>query len=178
MATQTLMTVEQFAALETLDTEDYELSEGELVPLSSGTWYHNELRDLIARAIWTYLDRSPVGKAMIEIDCRLSAGTVRRPDVSVFLNQNLGLIDRSRIPVPFAPDIAIEVLSPNERAMDVRRKTRDYLDAGSKEVWIIDHANAEAAVHTAAGVRYTRGVEILVSPVLPGFELEVSRLFV
>ena len=172
------MTVEQLAALETLDTEDYELLEGELIPLSSGTLRHNELRDLIACALWSYLDQSRVGKAIIEIDCRLSAYTVRRPDVSVFLNQNFGLIDRDRIPVPFAPDIAIEVLSPSERAMDVRRKIRDYLDAGSKEVWVIDHANAEAAVHTVESVRYMRGTEHLSSTVLPGFEVEVSSLFV
>ena len=178
MATQTLMTIEQFAALETLDTEDYELVEGELIPLSSGTLRHTKIRDFIGYLLKVYFLRNPIGHAFAELDCRLAAGTVRRPDIAVFGNDNLSLIDPDRIPVPFAPDIAIEVLSPNERAMDVRRKTRDYLDAGSKEVWIIDHANAEAAVHTAAGVRYTRGVEILASPVLPGFELEVSKLFV
>jgi hypothetical protein len=37
MSTKTLMTVEQFARMHTADTEDYELVEGELIPLSSGT---------------------------------------------------------------------------------------------------------------------------------------------
>ena len=45
MSTKTLMTVEQFAAMITADTENYELVEGELVPLYSGTPYHNAIRD-------------------------------------------------------------------------------------------------------------------------------------
>jgi hypothetical protein len=41
MRTKAPMTVEQFAQLHTADTEDYELVEGELHPLSSGTYRHN-----------------------------------------------------------------------------------------------------------------------------------------
>ena len=46
MSTKTLMTVEQFAQRNTADTEDFELVEGELIPLSSGTPLHSEIRDL------------------------------------------------------------------------------------------------------------------------------------
>ncbi len=140
MATKTMMTVEQFAQLATTDPEDYELVEGELIPFPSGTPRHGIIRGKLERLVGSYLDGNRIGKAIGEIDCQLSSNTVRRPDVAIFLGKaRLAQIDWDRIPIPFAPDIAVEVLSPNERAMDVRRKVRDYLRAGTKEVWLLDH---------------------------------------
>ena len=79
-----------------------------------------------------------------------------------------------RIPAPFPPDIAVEVLSPCESAMDVRRKVRDYLRGGSKEGWLLDHLNGEALVHTSGGIRILQGNDLLESPVLPGFSVSVA----
>jgi Uma2 family endonuclease len=133
MSTKTLMTVQEFAQMQTAETEDYELVDGELVPLPSGTIRHAKIRDLIGHLLWSYFGTNPIGEAMSEIDCRLSDDTVRRPDVAIFLGKDrLSQLDPDRIPAPFSPDIAVEVLSPSEKAMDVRRKVRDYLRAGSK----------------------------------------------
>ena len=49
------------------------------------------------------------------------------PDVAAFLGDRVKQIDRRTIPVPFAPDIAVEVLSPSETAVHVARKVREYL---------------------------------------------------
>ena len=176
MSTKALMTVEQFAQMETAETEDYELVEGELIPLSSGTPKHNMVRDLLGSLFWSYFRGNPIGKAIAEVDCQLSSDTVRRPDVSVFLNERLEQIDLNRIPAPVAPDIAIEVLSPSERAMDVRRKVRDYLRAGTHEVWLVDHANGEVLVHTNSGIQVLQAADPVSSPLLPGFAVTVSDL--
>ena len=170
------MTVEQFARLETAETEDYELVDGELIPLSSGTPKHNKVRDLLGHLLWNYFKTNPIGEAIAEIDCQLSSDTVRRPDLSMFLNDRLQQIDLDRIPAPVAPDIAVEVLSPSERAMDVRRKVRDYLRAGTQEVWLVDHANGEVLVHTNAGIGVLQGADPLASPLLPGFAVTVRDL--
>ena len=45
MATKTLLTVEEYAALEEPEGVRYELSEGELIVTPSATYFHNELRD-------------------------------------------------------------------------------------------------------------------------------------
>ena len=73
------MTVEQFAQMHTAETEDYELVEGELIPLWSGTPKHCLVRDLVANLLWTYLRANPVGRSIAEVDCRIADGTVRRP---------------------------------------------------------------------------------------------------
>jgi len=176
MATKTLMTVEQFAQMQTADTEDYELVEGELIPLSSGTPRHNLIRDLLGYLLLSYLKGNPIGLALAENDCQVAADTVRRPDLSVFLGERSRQIDRDRIPVPFPPDIAVEILSPSESAVSVRRKVRDYLGAGSSEVWLFDHSNIEVQVHTNAGIRILGQTGVLESPLLPGFSAAVSAL--
>ena len=176
MSTKTMMTVEQFVQMETAETEDYELVEGELIPLPSATPLHAKICGRIEHLVLNYFERNPVGGVFRGIDCRISDDTVRRPDVSIFLTGRLQLLDLNKIPAPFAPDIAVEVLSPSERAVDVHRKVREYLGAGSVEVWLLDHANGEFFVHTKAGIRMLQGTDVLESPLLPGFAAAVSEL--
>jgi Uma2 family endonuclease len=178
MSMQTLMTVEQFAQLETAETEDFELVDGELIPLSSGTFGHSRTRDRIVIRFGSYLASHPVGEAVGEIDCRLSASTVRRPDVAFFFTHAVGrMVPENEVPIPFPPDIAIEVLSPSESAIDVNRKVRDYLDAGAKEVWVFDHYNAEAFVYSRTGLRMLLRNDVLETPLLEGFTLPLAELF-
>ena len=174
------MTVEQFVELSSraADTEDFELVEGELVSLRSGSYEHNRIRDLATHLLWNYFASNRIGEAVGEYDCRISPDTVLRPDVSIFLTTRLQQIDRKKTPAPVSPDIAIEVLSPSQSAMDVRRKVRDCLRAGSQEVWLLDHANAEVLVHTNAGIRVLQGSDVLESPLLPGFSAAVADLVV
>ena len=176
MSTQTLMTVDQFAQMRTADTEDYELVEGELIPLSSGNPLRADIRGLLEHLLRSYFDRNRIGRVLSEIDCRLTDETVRRPDVAIFLGDRFKTVDRKKIPVPFAPDIAVEVLSPSESAVDVHRKALEYLTAGSQEVWQLDHENGEVFVQTNSGIRLLRGEDILESPLLPGFSAAVSGL--
>jgi Uma2 family endonuclease len=176
MSTKTLMTVEQFAQMQTADTEDYELVDGELIPLSSATYLHNRIRDLFVYLLWSYFKANPIGQAVGENDCQIDAGTVRRPDLSIFLGERVQQIEVRRIPVPFAPDIAVEILSPSESAVKVRRKVRDYLSAGTSEVWLIDDANGEVQVHTGTGIRILQGTDALESPLLPGFSAVAAVL--
>jgi Uma2 family endonuclease len=178
MSTKALMTVEQFAKLDTADTEDYELVEGELIPLPSATPRHAKIRGRAERLLWSYFERNPIGEAFGEVDCRTTDDTVRRPDVAIFLGERLKQINLDKIPAPFAPDIAVEVLSPSERAMNVRRRVREYLSAGSQEVWLLDHANGEVLVHANTGIRVLQGTDVLESPLLPGFSVAVADLVV
>lgn len=177
MATATMMTVEEFASLSTLETEDYELVEGELVPLSSGNPLHADIRDCLLQILRNYFDQNRVGRVLSEVDCHISEGTVRRPDLSIFLAGRLDGIDRRKIPLPFAPDIAVEVLSPSESAVDVHRKALEYLAGGSREVWQIDHENGEVFVQTEAGIHLLHGDQaVLETPLLPGFSAPLSKL--
>ncbi len=177
MSTKTLMTVEEFAQMASSDVEDYELVEGELIPLSSGTPKHAIVRDYLVHLFWNFFSAHPIGRTFAEVDCRLGESTVRRPDVSVFLNERLAGIDLAEVPVPVSPDIAIEVLSHSESAIDVNRRVLAYLASGCKEVWIIDSDNAEFFVQDNKGMRLLRDSDLLESPLLPGFALRVAEVW-
>ena len=177
MGILTIMTAADFGQLKTSETEDFELVNGELIPLSSGTALHAKMRRRLERALESYFEGKFIGEALGEIDCRLSNETVRRPDVSIFLKEQLQRIDWNKIPVPFAPDIAVEILSPSESAIDVHRKVREYLGAGTEEVWIFDYVNAELFVHSRAGIRMLVDTDVLESTLLPGFAAKVAELF-
>ena len=139
---------------------------------------HNRIKDRLVKILLVYFELDAAGEAVSETACRISDDTVRIPDLSVFLGEDrLRQLDLEEFPIPFSPDIAIEVLSPSERAMDVRRKVRDYLGAGSAEVWLVDHANAEVVVHTNSGMRLVSGTVVLESSLLPGFGVAVAELF-
>ena len=99
------------------------------------------------------------------------------PDLSIFLGERARQINLDEVPVPFAPDIAVEVLSPSEGAMDVNRKVLNYFSAGSQEIWVLDHANRELFVHTPSGIRALQAGQMLETPLLPGFSLDVASIF-
>jgi len=58
MATPALRTVEEFAQMETAETEAYELVDGVLLPLPSCTPWHNIIRDRLNSLILNYVDQT------------------------------------------------------------------------------------------------------------------------
>jgi Uma2 family endonuclease len=108
-----------------------------------------------------------------------SPDTVRAPDAA--------FIARERIPDagvpegywPCAPDLAVEVISPGDRASDVEGKVEDYLAAGTRLVWVIHLRARQVCVYrpqhescTLSGNDELRG-----GAVLPGFSCLVRELF-
>ena len=75
-----------------------------------------------------------------------------------------------------APDLAIEVLSPDDRAGDVLAKVSDWLKAGSALVWVIDADRRVARVYRADGSESLLSGDASLDggDVLPGFTCRVS----
>ncbi len=105
--------------------------------------------------------------------------TVRAADVA--------FVSTDRLPSPLpagyaslAPDLAVEVLSPGERPAAVLSKVADWLDAGSRLVWVIDPARAHARIYRADGsesyVDHSGALDG--EDVLPGFACELADLFI
>ena len=78
-----------------------------------------------------------------------------------------------------APDLAVEVVSPSEKADDVREKVRDYLAAGTRLVWVVYPRTREVVVHTPDGLSraYGEGDRLETFDALPGFTCAVAELF-
>ena len=81
--------------------------------------------------------------------------------------------------VLLGPDLAVEVVSPSNSASDIQAKIFDYLDAGARLVWVVYPETRTVAVHrTRAEARFLTDADALDGgDALPGFRLEVARLF-
>ncbi len=73
--------------------EDYELLDGELIPLPSASPQHNKIRYRLERLVEDYFVRSPIGETYDGIACCLALEIIRRPDLSIFLNGGVGRVD-------------------------------------------------------------------------------------
>jgi len=111
---------------------------------------------------------------------RLFPGLVRIPDVAFVSWDRLpgGRVPDDPIP-DLAPDLAVEVLSRTNTPGEMRRKRREYFDAGVTLVWIIDPADRSATVFTSAtdSVKLTERDSLDGGSVLPGFSLPLCNLF-
>ena len=78
-----------------------------------------------------------------------------------------------------APDLAVEVLSPSERASELEEKLDDYRAAGTPLIWVIDpDRRTVMIVSRAAPLRWIRAQDTLDGgDVLPGFQCRVAELF-
>jgi Uma2 family endonuclease len=136
MATQTLLTIEQYTALDEPAGVRYELSQGELIVTPSASFFHNDLCDELITRLRTFLRSNPFGNVISETDVVLANNTVRRPDVAFIRKGRFEGIDLDRVPLPIAPDLVIEIVSKNDRADDLNLKVLQYLQAGVQPVWL------------------------------------------
>lgn len=103
--------------------------------------------------------------------------TVRAPDV--------GYISYERMPdrlpakyIPLAPDLAVEVVSPNDKAEDIEAKISDYLRAGVRMVVFFYPASKTASVFKRNDIARLSGDDVLdFGDVLPSFSLRLSDVF-
>lgn len=104
--------------------------------------------------------------------------TVRGPDVAVVLEPRSGEGEPGGW-VRGAPDLAVEVLSPSDTSSGVQRRILDYLEAGTRLVWVVDPAARTVMVHRLDGsaTRFPEGAVVTGEGVLAGLDLEVEDLF-
>jgi Uma2 family endonuclease len=104
---------------------------------------------------------------------------VRFPDASFIAR---GRLPNDAVPeghVRTRPDLAVEVVSPNDTAEEVDQKVDEYLQVGVRLVWLIYPVTRSVMVFRADGTvaRLRSGDELSGEAVLPDFRCPVARLF-
>ncbi len=84
----------------------------------------------------------------VEVRVQIKADRFRIPDVTVVR----GGKPTGRI-ITAPPEVVVEVLSPDDRAVDIIDKIDDYLAFGIPCVWVIDPDKRRAWIHTIEGAR-------------------------
>lgn len=104
---------------------------------------------------------------------------VRRPDLSFI---KFGRLPGDSVPsgkMELAPDLAVEVISPNDMAEEAETKLDEYLRAGTRLVWFVylPTKNVWAYRPDGSAKLYRTTDALLGDDVLPGFSVPVADLF-
>ena len=105
--------------------------------------------------------------------------TVRAPDAAFVRAERVTAGGLPETYWPGPPDLAVEVLSPNDRREDVEAKALDWLAAGTRAVVTLDPRQHTATLYRSpTDIRALRSDELLdLDPELPGFCVGVTELF-
>ena len=173
------ITVDEFWAM--ADTgHRYELVDGELVEMD-GTPRHGLVSTQFGRLIGNH-----VSAASLPLHVGNSTGfqmnphTLRFPDVHVTTWERMATYDESEGAWPkFAPDVAIEVVSPSNTSAVLARKTAEYFDGGSAAVWIADPEPRTVSIRRPGQPEQVFGpADVLTGePEIPGFSCAVADIF-
>src|SRR4051794_39018231 len=130
MATDTAITIEEFERLPDALAHNHELVDGELVDVSGNTEYHNALRDLLIALLLPLVTGRKLGRIISEQEYDF-AGNAHGPDLSFVSEGRLHLIDRKRRVQLFVPDLAVEIVSPNDGFKSLMDKAARYRACGT-----------------------------------------------
>lgn len=182
MATQLhTMTADELLAMPD-DGIRRELVEGEIREMTPAGWQHGRIAGNIASELGPHVRKHRLGAmATAEASYRLSADpdTLRVPDVSFVRQERIDLVGDTEGYWPGAPDLAVEVVSPNDRYSEVSAKVDEYLAAGTSMVVLVDPRNRKVVVFRASGAP----LELMEDDVLdgedvvPGWRLPVRDIF-
>ena len=177
---QTPITGEDFFQMS--DTHWCELVRGRIVPMSPAGGKHGELALAIGSLLRTYVKSRRIGKvyaAETGIYIRRNPDTVRAPDAMFVSNERLARITDPAKFLDVAPDLAVEVLSPNDTWTDIETKIAEYLAIGVHLVWVIDPDPQTITVYRPNGERTRLSLSDTLSgeDVLPGFSVPVAEIF-
>lgn len=137
---------------------------------------------ILYRALAAHCDDRDLGHALIEAMFRLPAdGNDRKPDVAFV---TYGKWAKTR-PIPevnawsVVPDLAVEVISPHDKAFEVLAKVHEYFDSGVQLVWQVYSVVQQVWVYTSpTAIRVlTNAEELNGDPVVPDFRMPVAKLF-
>jgi Uma2 family endonuclease len=159
-----------------------ELVRGEVKRMSPAGGTHGLLCARLAARLTVFAEDNQLGDVF-----GAETGFIVERDPDSVLGADASFVSRERMAtvanvnefLPFAPDLAVEVLSPSNTVSEMDEKIALYFAAGSRMVWIVNAKRRTVSVYTSPfEVRILREGDTLEGgDVLPGFSYELSKLF-
>lgn len=177
--TGTLVTYEDYCNLP--DDERYEVIDGELIMAAAPSVIHQIIQDNIGLSLNLFIRANNLGRMLYAAtDVLLSNTNVVQPDILFVSRERAHILTYGVI--NGAPDLVVEILSPSTARLDKVRKRELYARFRVPEYWQADAETRSVAVLTLAGDDYEVAGEYgmgetLVSPLLPGFSLDIGDIF-
>ncbi|MBY0527496.1 MAG: Uma2 family endonuclease [Gemmataceae bacterium] len=183
MATASVLMPETASALTSQDECLYEIVNGQRVELPPMSAYASIITSILISKLNSFAELHSLGIAFAEVLLQLRGlNRNRRPDGAYVSYQRW---PKGR-PIPeddnawdVVPNLAIEVVSPNDPAEDLLEKIEEYFRAGVEQVWVV--YPRRRMVHVYDSLTQIRGLTrsdaLEGGSVLPGFKLPLASLF-
>ncbi len=160
-----------------------ELIAGRLYEMEPPGAEHGAVALRIGRMLGNHVEEHGLGETFgAETGFQLARDpdTVRAPDAAFVRRERIEATGLPRGYWPGPPDVAVEVVSPNDSRPKVRAKALDWLDAGTRAVVVLDPPQRSATVYRGRDdVRELAGDNPLdLDDVVPGFAPPVDAVFV
>ncbi len=159
----------------------FQLIDGEFHMAPAPNTYHQIISRNLEYILLDFLEENPFGEVFdAPFDVYLSDVDVFQPDICVFSNEQKGYLDeRGAISAPW---LVVEILSPSSQRLDRGPKREVYVRCGTRELWLIDPAKKEVAVYdlrqdAERPAQLLTEKETLTSPLLPGLEIVLTKVF-
>lgn len=169
------------ARAEPSDDVLYEVVNGVRVEKPMGL-VENLIANILLGHLGPHCRNNHLGYAVMETLFEIPhSGNDRKPDVA-FVSVERWPADRPVPRVnawPVVPDLAVEVISPTDKAFDVVEKVQEYFKGGVRQVWhVYSHTEQVFVFDSPASVRVlARADELTAEPVVPGFRMPMAELF-
>jgi Uma2 family endonuclease len=176
-----LITAEEFMDLpDPIDGSRQELIRGKVVTMPPAQGPHGYICLAIGSLIFQHARANRLGSAFSNdtgVVLERNPDTVRGPDVAYWSYERLPKVPPGYIEI--APDLAVEVLSPSNRASKIRQKTKAYFANGTRQVWVINPKTRTVRVFRspAKSTLLVENDALEGEDVLPGFRCDVADLF-
>ncbi len=160
----------------------YELIEGRLKQMSPAGIEHGVIIVRIASRLANHVEHNKLGVILAaETGFRLAQDpdTVRAPDVAFIQSTRIPEAGLPKAFWPGAPDLAVEVISPNDSTEEVEEKVNDWLDHGCSMVWVVSPKQKTITVYRSqTDITILSENETLDGrDVVPGFQCSVQEIF-
>ena len=176
--TRTLITAEQL--LEMAGDRRLELVRGELVEMAPVGGRQARIVVRLSSWLGPYVTERGLGAVGSEWGFILwrNPDVVRAPDIAFVSAARLSPAGAEGF-FPGAPDLAVEVVSPNDKAGELQEKVQEYLAAGTRLVLLADPRSKTVTAYRPSGEAHVYSGDQLVSceDVLPSFSFRPSDLF-
>lgn len=180
MATTKLMTIDDLWEIE--EPGRYDLIRGELHAMPPAGGEHGEIEMTLLRRLDNYVFDRQLGKVYPG-----DTGFIISAETNTWLSPDVAFVRSDRLPprenrrgfMPLSPDFAVEIASPSDRSNTVIEKVMEYLNGGTKLVWVIHPRLRLVTAYTPDrdAHMYTEDDEVDCGDVIPGFRIHVSELF-
>lgn len=158
----------------------YELVRGQVIEMPPTGLLHGGTERRVTAILGAFVDEHQLGEVVrAETGFWLSPDTMRAADCAFIGREKMAQITEPQKFAPFAPDLAVEIVSPSDTARDIRDKVDLYLAAGTEMVWVIYPDLRKVDVYLPDQSAYTVDEDGILGggDVLAGLKIEVGKLF-